>query len=363
MDCKNAQEILGPYLDGAMPADREKLLRDHLASCTGCSRALEELKKAQILIKGLDEVEPPPWLTQKIMAHVREEAENKVGLFERLFYPLRIKVPLQVIATVVVVAIAALLFREVTPEMPKTGKIPVKPEQTTPQVTQPGAPAQSVPGVPVKAAPRRAIEQKKGEASSSVAASSTAPAAPVPQAGAGQETYTKDYDRTRADQTRAGTARQADIDSVQRQTKSVPIFEERYAERLQAPAPSAAVDNQADRSRSAVRRAEEAPKQEAPRAVYKSKAVAGKKDEPIGLSVRVPDIEKAAREIEGFLTQLGARNVAREPGVGVESITAELKGEKGKAVVDRLDRMGEVNASVSAFPAGNVAIRIDVLPE
>ena len=60
---------------------------------------LEDLRKTVELVKGLEEVEPPPWLAQKIMAHVKDESEKEVGIFRRLFYPLRVKIPLEAFAS------------------------------------------------------------------------------------------------------------------------------------------------------------------------------------------------------------------------------------------------------------------------
>jgi len=73
--------------------EEQELIEQHLASCRSCSTALYELNRVGEAVKNFKEVEPPPWMKQKIMARVREEAEQRKGVFRKLFYPLHIKVP------------------------------------------------------------------------------------------------------------------------------------------------------------------------------------------------------------------------------------------------------------------------------
>ena len=104
------KELLSP--------DEERLVLQHLATCRQCSAALEDLKKVAQLVQGLDDVEPPPWFTQKVMSQVREDAERKKrGLIARLFYPLHVKVPIQALASVLIVVLALYVYRSVEPEM------------------------------------------------------------------------------------------------------------------------------------------------------------------------------------------------------------------------------------------------------
>ena len=72
--CNQIQELLSLFLEGETSPEETRHITEHLSSCQECKKALEELKKTVELVKNLDEVEPPPFFTQKIMAHVREEA-------------------------------------------------------------------------------------------------------------------------------------------------------------------------------------------------------------------------------------------------------------------------------------------------
>jgi hypothetical protein len=139
MECKDIREKLSAYLEGSVSPEERRLIEEHLNSCQECGNNLADLKKAGELVKDLAEVEPPAWLTQKIMSRVRAEGERKKGIFQKLFYPLHIKVPIQALATVFVAVIAVYVFRAVEPEM----KLAHLPAPTEPMITRKEAPQPS----------------------------------------------------------------------------------------------------------------------------------------------------------------------------------------------------------------------------
>ncbi len=116
MECRKIREMLAPYLEGVVTPEQRLLVREHLSSCGECKAVVEDLKKTIELMKSLEEVEPPPWLSQKIMAYVREEAEKKGGILRRFFFPLHIKVPLEVFATFLIVGLVAYVYKTTTPQ-------------------------------------------------------------------------------------------------------------------------------------------------------------------------------------------------------------------------------------------------------
>ncbi len=69
------------------------------------------LAECQRLVSGLPAVEPPVGFTNRVMAEVREAA-NPPRLWERLFLPLRIKIPLQATAVVLIAVLAAYIYRK-----------------------------------------------------------------------------------------------------------------------------------------------------------------------------------------------------------------------------------------------------------
>lgn len=114
------EEIRGrfsEYIDGALSPEEKESIEDHLKSCESCCDDLAELRSAVLEVRKLGEVEPPPWLAQRIMARVREEAQEERGLLHRLLYPLRVKLPLDALAFVALAVIGLLIYRAMEPRM------------------------------------------------------------------------------------------------------------------------------------------------------------------------------------------------------------------------------------------------------
>src|SRR3990172_9261197 len=111
------RHMLSEYIDGAVTPKEKALVEGHLKSCPECNSALFELKKTIEHIKKVEEVVSPAWMTQKIMAKVRAEAEEKRGLFHKLFFPLHIKLPLEAVAVLFLAITAFYIYESVHPEM------------------------------------------------------------------------------------------------------------------------------------------------------------------------------------------------------------------------------------------------------
>jgi len=108
--CKDIKNSLPLYLDNSLSGADKKAVEEHLKACPPCTKELILLSKAQALVNNLDTVDPPPWFKQKIMARVRQEAEKK-SFAQKLFYPLRIKLPVQIFATICIAVLAVYIYR------------------------------------------------------------------------------------------------------------------------------------------------------------------------------------------------------------------------------------------------------------
>ena len=156
MICNEIENRLPAYLEDLLSQEERKSITRHLTSCPRCSRAFAGLKKAEQLVHGLGEVEPPPFFEQRIMARVREEAGQKQGILRRLFYPLHIKVPIQALATLLVAVLAFHVYQQGDPEMKQMAPLPIpRAELGKDQVTaeSPRPPAAPSDVTPVKRAP------------------------------------------------------------------------------------------------------------------------------------------------------------------------------------------------------------------
>jgi len=131
MEHNDVRHKLSEYLDGSMTAQEQAEIEAHLKTCQECESALNELQKTIEQIKAIEEVEPPAWMTQKIMAKVRSEAEEKKSIFQRLFYPLIVKLPLEAVAIVFLAVTAFYIYQDIHP----TAKYAESPIPTTQEFT------------------------------------------------------------------------------------------------------------------------------------------------------------------------------------------------------------------------------------
>ncbi len=117
MECSDVREKLSAYLEGIISPEERQLVDEHIKACGRCNESLADLKKTLEYVRALKEVEPPPWLVQKIMARVRSERESRVGILRKLFFPLHIKLPIEAIAAIFVVLTTVYVFKTIQPEM------------------------------------------------------------------------------------------------------------------------------------------------------------------------------------------------------------------------------------------------------
>jgi hypothetical protein len=137
MECSEVQKRLSAYIEKAVSPKEKALIDAHLKGCKQCKRALADLKKAVDYVQKLEEVEPPAWMTQKVMARVRAEAEAKRGVLQKLFYPFHIKIPLEAVALVLVAVGTIYIFKSVQPQM-QLAQAPIETKEVTPPAFAPG---------------------------------------------------------------------------------------------------------------------------------------------------------------------------------------------------------------------------------
>jgi hypothetical protein len=310
MECKDIRGKLSAYLEGSVSPEESRLIEEHLNSCQECRTRLEELKKAGELVKNLGEVEPPAWLTPKIMSRVRAEEEKKRGIFQKLFYPLHIKVPIEALATVLIAVTAVYVFRAVEPEM----KLAHLPAPTESMITRKEAP----------------------QPSKEAAADFLSP---------GEKTAPKEHKERETDR----------VSAVPRGTGGEAIKKEEslMAKEKETERESIALAGAAKETRER--------KKLAAAPMVKESAVV--KPGPVDLTVRVKDVRIAGREVENFLGQLGARKIKRESSEEKEVLTAELNALKAKQFLEKLKAIGEIKEKGVPLDIseGDIAIRVEIV--
>lgn len=115
MDHNEIRHKLSEFIDGAVTPGEKAAIERHLETCTECSDALRELRKTIEHIHAIEEVDAPAWMTQKIMAKVRTEAEEKKGLWQRVFAPFLMKFPVQAVAVLFLAVTAYYIYNSINP--------------------------------------------------------------------------------------------------------------------------------------------------------------------------------------------------------------------------------------------------------
>jgi hypothetical protein len=123
-DCSEIRTLLSEYVDDALDAEAKALADEHLRTCPACREELDSLKT---LVKGIGSIEsvkaPADFLDQ---LHRRmERPSNLSKIREWLFYPLQVKIPLQLAGA----AVAALIIFSILPLQQPSLKLHSKPEE------------------------------------------------------------------------------------------------------------------------------------------------------------------------------------------------------------------------------------------
>ncbi len=133
MNCEQTQAYLSEYLDNRLEESHRREIEDHLASCPRCLPEAKHLRDGIKAVAGLPEVDLPAGFSQRVMARVREAAAEPT-LWERLFQPLRIKLPLHATGLLLVVGLAVYLNRANEPI--QTEMVQSIPPETAPVLKQ-----------------------------------------------------------------------------------------------------------------------------------------------------------------------------------------------------------------------------------
>ena len=122
MNCVEAQKHFADLLDD----DRDERLRkvnDHLAACARCRQELAALAECQGLVSALPPMEPPAGFTTRVMAEVRDTA-HRPAIWQRLFSPLQVKLPLQALAVILISVLAVFIYQKESGQRESTTSVP-----------------------------------------------------------------------------------------------------------------------------------------------------------------------------------------------------------------------------------------------
>ncbi|HEX2769531.1 MAG TPA: DUF2275 domain-containing protein, partial [Geobacteraceae bacterium] len=120
MEHAEIRRKLPAYLDNAVATEEKEEIKRHLGRCGSCRGEIADLELTIGYLKSLPEVEPPSWLTAKIMAKVQDETGPRVSLWQRLFFPLHLKLPVEAVALVFLCVTGYYLARLIGEQAPLT---------------------------------------------------------------------------------------------------------------------------------------------------------------------------------------------------------------------------------------------------
>jgi len=107
MKCAEVHTNLGAFVLGGLEPEEDADIRGHLASCSGCRNELQEFEKINRTLESAPPpVNPPSYLKDEILAHVR--GEKKPALNKELSSSANLRVALPIVAAAALVAIVAL---------------------------------------------------------------------------------------------------------------------------------------------------------------------------------------------------------------------------------------------------------------
>ncbi len=110
--CAEIRERLSEFIDGALDPEAASALQAHLDSCPSCRLEWSSLQDVSKALGNLEPVNPPDDFFDRLQERIASQSLFK-RLFQWLFSPLRIKLPLE-LATAA--AVGVFLFFILTPE-------------------------------------------------------------------------------------------------------------------------------------------------------------------------------------------------------------------------------------------------------
>src|SRR4030042_2718062 len=331
MDCKSIQEKLSVYIEDIISSEEKAVIDEHLRSCQKCSGCLADLMKTLDYVKNIEEVEPPQWITTNVMAKVKAEADTGKGIFERLCYPLHIKLPIEAVAVVLIALTTIYIFKTIQPEIRLQDRTELA-----------KAPSEEVIN-------ERLISQGDKKR--------------------GKDLMTSSPLLKEKELKPSPTFAQSDREKVllyeKDKEESVPeeASETKAAESLKkAEAEGQAPGAKRDEVKKFSGAAERYESRREALSAFETKAKGDMKKEIINLTLSVRDVETASEKVEEVLIQFGGKAINKDNYENKNILNEELYLEKIDKLIEKLKMLGEVKQEEKSFEShrGSIKIRISI---
>lgn len=317
MGCAEVREKLNDYIEGIVVGEEKTHFDEHFKSCEECRKALASLEKTVGLLRNLDEKEPPPWMTQKVMSRVRSETKPGEGLLRKLFYPLYVKLPIEAFGIILIAVSAFYIFKTMQPEI-KLAQAPL--ENSMKQQTTQGE-----------------LREKE----------------PLELSGTGEMPSDKGK----------GIHALPDKKAAQEESTGVPAISKESSFADKQAGASAPVPARNDKISSTVPPSFDAHSDKSASSVQKAIPSATKKDAGLILTVFVQKTDRALEKLEKIIGDLGGTIIRKDSIRDRYTITVHFKTINIPAFHDRLSETGDVQESKESLTAygSNNEVSIDIL--
>ncbi|MBN1612960.1 MAG: DUF2275 domain-containing protein [Deltaproteobacteria bacterium] len=367
MTCRQIEDLLPAYLEDVLSPQEKQCVQEHLRACESCSRALADLEATGKLLKGIEEVEPPPWLKAKIMSRLKEEGGWKERLYRRLFEPFYIKIPIQVFATVLIAVLAFSVYMKEEPELKRLSPPlpPVVEETSKDRIIAAGsakAPESRPSGPPEKQAlslrDRAPTDAEKGALSR--------PAAPEQQDSFGGPPARKDIHlREERSAFPAGSATGTEKDVAAagysaRKDETNGAESRKAGEVVQSPARQRNLQKMKAYPGAAI---EEEKKQGAGLpSSERMQSIAAGSTPSIKATILAGNRNSAAEKLEDFLSDFKGRLIFRQADTEKTILIVEIPGGNLIGFLEKIETLGEVKKREAPldFPAGPVKVLFEI---
>jgi hypothetical protein len=123
MNCVEAQKHFAELLDHSRD-ERLRKVNDHLTACARCTEELAALAACQQLVSGVPPVEPPVGFTTRVMAEIRDAADHRSTVWQRLFLPVQSRLPLHATAVILISVLAVFIYQKESRQPEWTTTVP-----------------------------------------------------------------------------------------------------------------------------------------------------------------------------------------------------------------------------------------------
>jgi len=109
MTCSQLGNDLSAYVDSELSAARTAEIEAHVNQCPLCQARLAELRKLADGVAALPKLQPQPRFLAEVKGKIRGSAPGRVRLVDVLFRPYWPKIPIEVLALIIVLFLVSIL--------------------------------------------------------------------------------------------------------------------------------------------------------------------------------------------------------------------------------------------------------------